>query len=370
MCHIYFMSLAIYRKYRPKSFGDVLGQEYLVEIFKNAARKDKFSHAYLFYGPRGTGKTTTARLVAKTANCLDKEHLERWGESCNKCVSCNEINSGRAMDIIEIDAASNRGIDEIRNLKESIRLSPSSCRYKVFIIDETHMLTTPAFNALLKILEEPPEHAILILATTEYEKLPATITSRTQRFYLRRLTIEEILKKLKIIADKEKIKITDDGLELVAAAAEGSLRDAESLLDQVSSLTDNANLKSVESIIGRVGFRRVSELVDYIVSSDLKGALRHLSQLNDVGANIADLNKELVHYLRRTLSLKFDPELESIFEKELTKEEMDKLKKHSAAADIDKQIKLIKSLIRAYSDMRYSPFPHVPLEIAIIENLK
>lgn len=364
------MSLAFYRKYRPKLFSEVVGQEYLVEIFRNASRQNRFAHAYLFYGPRGVGKTTTARLVAKAINCQKEDYLKKEGEPCGECSACVEIDGGRAMDVIEIDAASNRGIDEIRNLKENVKVYPSSLRRKVFIIDEAHMLTKEAFNALLKILEEPPEHAVMILATTEYEKLPATIVSRTQRYFLKKLSIGEITQKLRTIVASEKIKIADDALELIAAAAEGGLRDAESLLDQVATMTDSADLKSVESIVGRVGFRRVIELSDFIVKKDLTGALKYLSGLYETGANIVDLNKELINYSRRTLMVKLDPQTINLFEQDLTKEELAQLKTHAELANLDQQISLIKLLIRAYSEARYSPFPHVPLEVAIIENLK
>lgn len=364
------MSLAIYRKYRPTNFAEVVGQEYLVEIMKNTIKKDRFAHAYLFYGPRGTGKTTTARLIAKAVNCLDEKFLKEQGEPCNKCRACQEIGVGRAMDVVEIDAASNRGIDEIRGLKEGIRVVPSSLRRKVFIIDETHMLTKEAFNALLKILEEPPEHAMLILATTEYEKIPATISSRTQRFHLQKLTVQQIVNKLKKIVKNEQLAIAEDALELIAAAAEGGLRDAESLLDQVASLTDQADLKSVESIIGRVGFRRVLDLFDYLMADDLKGSLKYVGQLTESGTNLSDLNKELIKYCRRAMALKLNPELGEVFKNELTTEEYKKLEEQAARIDVPRQINLIKSLIRAFGEMRYSPFPQVPLEIALIENLR
>jgi DNA polymerase III subunit gamma/tau len=230
------MAQALYRKYRPKKLEDVLGQETNVEILKNAAKSGRLGQAYIFHGPRGTGKTTTARLLAKLLNCEKRRTDPAFalqGEPCNECRACREIDAQNSFDVIEIDAASNRGIDEIRNLKESIKTSPASSAYKIYIIDEAHMLTGAAFNALLKTLEEPPKHAVIVLATTEYEKLPATITSRAQRFTFKKLSKITIIQKLSTMAKLEKIKIDEPALELVAAAAEGSFRDAESLLDQL-----------------------------------------------------------------------------------------------------------------------------------------
>lgn len=367
------MSLAIYRKYRPLSLKDLVGQDLVTEVLQNAASRDQISHAYLFYGPRGTGKTSAARILAKIANCEtranDKEFAKK-GEPCNKCRPCTEITEGRALDVIEIDAASNRGIDEIRNLKEGIRLSPTSYTYKVFIIDEAHQLTKQAADALLKILEEPPSHGIFILATTDYDKLSATIISRTQRFHFKRIPTQLIYKKLKAISEKEKLKIEDAALELIAAAAEGSFRDAESLIEQVSSM-GTGKLDGVENILGKVGFTRTSTLATHILENNLESAIEYLAEINDGGFNLVQLAKDLIHYFRRVLALKFDPQLEKVFERELTSDELKKLKEHGALIkDDQKTINLVKSLIRAYADMRYSPFPLVPLELAIIENLK
>lgn len=365
--------LALYRKYRPKKLEDVLGQEIIVEVLKNAAINDKFSHAYLFYGPRGSGKTTTARLIAKLVNCEKRQSDEKFkliGEPCNKCQSCIEIDENKAFDVIEIDAASNRGIDEIRNLKEGIKFSPTSYKYKVYIIDECHQLTKDAFNALLKTLEEPPTHAIFILATTEIEKMPATIVSRTQRFYFKRLSLVKISEKLKSIIKVEKIKADDNALELIAASAEGSVRDAESLLDQIASLEEKIDLESVEKILGRVGFQRTAEMAELLIKNDLEKSLNYLSQINEGGYNLIQFNKDLIHYFRRVLSFKFSPILENEFKKELTESELNSIKNLSKIIDENKAINLIKSLIRAYTEMKYSPFAIVPLEVTIIENLK
>ncbi len=382
------MALAIYRKYRPKTLSDVLGQEAIAEILKNAARLDRLAHAYLFYGPKGSGKTTTARIIAKIANCEKRQQdpeFKKQGEPCNQCRACLEIDKGHAMDVIEIDAASNRGIDEIRNLKENIRTSPSSYSHKVYIIDEAHQLTKDAFNALLKTLEEPPAHAILILVTTEFEKMPATITSRTQKFHFRKLPLITIVDKLKSIIKTENIKITDQAIELIAAVSGGSFRDAESLLDQIISLekgTDGPtgspqakiDAEDIEKVLGQVAFLKTAELAELLIKKDLAAALDYLSSISEGGYNLVQFNKDLIHYLRRVLALKFSPELEKHFSRELTDKELSLVKKHSqminSSVGEQKTIDLIKSLIRAYTEMRYSPFAIVPLEVAIIENLK
>lgn len=382
--------LAIYRKYRPKKLEDVLGQETTVQIIKNQASAGKLAHAYLFFGQRGCGKTTTARIIAKLANCQtrakDKEFF-KLGEPCNNCATCKEIDRGVSLDVIEIDAASNRGIDEIRNLKESIRLSPSSSLYKIIIVDEVHQLTKEAFNALLKTLEEPPKHAILILATTEFEKVPATISSRAQRFHFKKVTIKQIVEKLKSICEAEKIKYSPDTLEIIASAAEGSFRDAESLLDQIVSLTQTLTGKTlantennpqssaitvsdVEKTIGKAGLLKLAEFAELLIKGDLEKSLKYLNKINEDGLNIAQFNKDLIHYFRRVLALKFSPTLETDFEKILTEQEISKIKEHSQKIDVQKTINLVKSLIRAYSEIRYSPFATIPMEIAVIENLK
>ncbi len=367
------MAQALYRKYRPKKLEDVLGQDTNVQILKNAAKAGHLGQAYIFYGARGTGKTTTARLIAKLLNCEKRRNDPKFaalGEPCNECRECLSIDAQNSFDVVEIDAASNRGIDEIRNLKENIKTSPTSGAYKVYIIDEAHMLTGAAFNALLKTLEEPPKHAVIIMATTEYEKLPATIVSRAQRFVFKKQAKATIMTKLSTIAKAEKIKINDDVLELIAAAGEGSFRDAESLLEQISSF-DKAtaiSLEDAERITGRTGLRRVHELAALMLGKDVKGALATLSALNDDGHNLVQFTKDLIHYFRKVLSLSINPSLEATFEKDLTKDEVAAVKKLGTTTDTATLVKIIKALIRAYAEMRYSPFAIVPLEVAIVEN--
>ncbi len=364
--------LALYRKYRPLAFEDLVGQEHVVRILKEAARQEKLAHAYLFAGPRGTGKTTTARLIAKIANCEKRSNDAKFtakGEPCNECAACRAIDEGHAIDVVEIDAASNRGIDEIRNLKESVRVTPSTARYKVFIIDEAHMLTKDAWNALLKTLEEPPAHVILILATTEIEKVPLTISSRTQKFYFKRATLQEITKKLKKVVDDEGIKISNEALNLVATSAEGSFRDAESLLDQLISLDDkDITLPEVEHMIGKVGFDKLSRFAGLLLEEDVDDALATLAEIEDGGFNLVQFTKDLIQYLRRVTVLATNPKMEEYFKEELMEEHL-KTITDAAKLFTPAHVKLLEALMEAYGEMRYSQFPIIPLEVALLNAL-
>ncbi|MCS6789251.1 MAG: DNA polymerase III subunit gamma/tau [Patescibacteria group bacterium] len=367
------MKLALYRKYRPKNFSEIIGQETTVLILKNAAIQNKIGHAYIFYGSRGTGKTTTARILAKVLNCKKRQEDSKFselGEPCNECEICQAIDNNSFLDVVEIDAASNRGIDEIRNLKEGVQTSPSLGKYKIYIIDEVHMLTGAAFNALLKTLEEPPRHAIFILATTEYEKLPSTIISRAQRFLFKKVSALKILEKLKEIKEQENILIDDEALELIARSSEGSLRDAESILDQISSSAQKITLDLVEELIGKSSLKIIDQLTEMILKNDLASSLEYIRKLNDDGYNASQITKDLISYLRKIIVLHVNPKFTDNFQNDFTKEELKRLIDLSKLVNLDKHTVFLKYLIRAYSEIRYSPFSFIPLEIALIENLK
>ncbi len=370
------MALAYYRKYRPRSFHELLGQEETARILQNAAKKGGLAHAYLFYGLHGTGKTTTARLLAKLFNCERRRSdavFARKGEPCNECTTCAEIDKGTFGDLVEIDAASNRGIDEIRNLKEGVHIAPSRGTHRVYIIDEAHMLTKDAFNALLKTLEEPPAHAVFILATTEYEKLPATIVSRTQRFLFRKIPKRIIAEKLQRIAKEEGISLDQGALDLLAASAEGSMRNAESLFHQLAASYKQraASLSSsdLQAITGRTSLEKLHLLATRLLEGDTAKSLAALEEFKREGADITRLAKDLIHYLRKVLALSVNRNLKNLFADEFTEEELDRLLSLTRIAPPEKQAAILRALIRAYSEIRYSPLAAAPLEVAIVEIL-
>ncbi len=296
------MYQALYRKWRPQTFDAVIGQEHVTETLKNQIRNDRLSHAYLFIGSRGTGKTTCARILARAVNC---EHPVD-GNPCGECAACRGILDGTIMDVVELDAASNNGVDNVRALREEALFSPTAVRKRVYIIDEVHMLSTAAFNALLKILEEPPEHLMFILATTELQKVPATILSRCQRHSFRRIDAQTLTAYLESIAAKEQLKLSHEAAELIARLAEGGVRDALSLLDQCSA-ADPIDLDAVYNTMGLAGNRRVAELLDGILNHDTEGTLRRFNGMWMDGKSPASLLGELGSLMRDVLMLHVAP---------------------------------------------------------------
>lgn len=297
---------ALYRAFRPQSFTDVVGQKHVTKTLKNAIIRNKESHAYLFSGPRGTGKTSIAKIFAKALNCQFGEE----GEPCNECDVCISITDGSANDVIEIDAASNNGVDEIRSLREKVKYAPSLTQYKVYIIDEVHMLTTGAFNALLKTLEEPPDHAIFILATTEPHKIPATIISRTQRFDFKAIENNEIIERLKYVADSESIEYNDEALDYISRTAEGGMRDALSIMDQVIAYSnDIITLDDAVMITGGIKQDALNEWLKLIENKDSRAAFIQYHQFIDEGKDPTRLIHELVYYIRDIILMKHSNEM-------------------------------------------------------------
>ncbi|MFA5842200.1 MAG: DNA polymerase III subunit gamma/tau [Candidatus Gracilibacteria bacterium] len=332
--------LALYRKYRPQSFDNLVGQEAIRTTLLNATRSGHLSHGYLFCGPRGTGKTTTARLVAKAINCISPTPE---GEPCNKCEYCTLMNEGRLMDIIEIDAASNRGIDEIRDLREKIKFAPNQAPHKVYIIDEVHMLTPPAFNALLKTLEEPPAHAYFILATTEIHKIPETIISRCQRFDFHRIEEDVIVERLRHIAKQEQIETEDEALKIIARSAEGGMRDAISLFEQIVS--DGKLLQAqVVQVLGLTGHHSIHPLFEALQEKDAKVALAEIQNVYKEGADLSQFTREFLNLLRTHL--------------------LDSLGKKEVMVRILRWVRLFQE---AGKELRYSMIPELPLEVAVIK---
>lgn len=298
---------ALYRKYRPTNFSSIVGQDVIVDILKNSIINNKVSHAYLFTGPRGTGKTSTAKILAHAVNCLNFTN-----DICGECSICKSLDLNDS-DIVEIDAASNNGVDEIRSLRDNVNLMPAFCKYKIYIIDEVHMLSTGAFNALLKTLEEPPSHVIFILATTEPNKIPLTILSRCQRFDFNKINMNDLISRLKYIVNEEGRVVSDNILEQIAKISDGGLRDAINLLDQVLSLPDeNINIDEVEKLSGKISTQSVYDLFSYIINNDLVSILNFSTYMFDNGKNYKDLADSMLSFLR---DISINTEVPNYFDK-------------------------------------------------------
>ncbi len=366
----------LYRKHRPRSFDEVVGQDVIVRILKNFLKqRDRLPQGYLFAGQRGTGKTTTARIFAKVLNCLAD-----GDEPCGTCRNCEALSTNQFMDLIEIDAASNRGIDEIRNLKEHIGFRPIQGKYKVFILDEAHQLTEPAWNALLKTLEEPPPGVIFILATTEPEKIPTTILSRVQRFDFRRIGNREIIEKLKRVAAVEGAQIDEAALTLIADESQGSMRDAETLFEKLalSSLPAEASAKAgekgtiteqlVEEFLGKVSHHHVLSFLALVLEKKLEEALNAVHKIYEEGFDLHIFNRSVIKSLRELLLLKIHPAWKTQLERDYTPELLEKMHALVAATTADELKRALKTFYEADALLRREPpVPTLPIELAIAE---
>lgn len=352
------MYQTLYRKYRPNSFDEVVGQDIIIKTLKNEIKYNQLNHAYLFTGPRGTGKTSIAKILAKTINCSDIHD----GVACNKCVNCTQIKNHQSTDIIEIDAASNNGVDEIRELKSKVNLVPSSGKYKVYIIDEVHMLTIGAFNALLKTLEEPPAHIIFILATTDPHKIPTTILSRCQRFDFKRISINSLMQRLNVIINNEKIKIDDEAVAEIARLSDGGMRDALSMLDQVISYSvDKITVEDVHEINGTLSQVQLKSIIEYLIEKNLSSELELIDRLNDNGKNLVKLTEEIIQFLRNLLLCQTAPKY---FEQQNYNKEM--YQKISREIKYNVLLEMIKEFNLTLSEMKYANNPKLLLEILLI----
>lgn len=357
----------LYRKYRPATFSEVVGQEHVIKTLQGALTTGRIGHAYLFTGPRGTGKTTLARLLAKSLNC---EKRSRDGDCDNSCSFCLAINENRSMDLIEIDAASNRGIDDIRSLKESALVSAPGGKYKVFIVDEVHMLTKDAFNALLKVLEEPPTGVVFILATTEPHKILATVLSRVQRFDFKRLTPRQILGKLKQMSKAEHITIDTEGLSAIAASSDGALRDAEVALSKVFASNDNKKEISsgdVYSTLGLIPANYHSEFLGYLIANDKNKAIDFVARIYSGGIDVEHFTSGFVEYLRRVLIHTISPAVLASVGEELLDNDVKVIATYSGSLTQDQLIRMLNSFVTAKEGMKSSPIPQLPLELAVLE---
>jgi DNA polymerase-3 subunit gamma/tau len=356
------MTQALYRKYRPREWDQVVGQDHVVTTLKNAIAADRVAHAYLFAGSRGTGKTTLARLLAKSVNCLNPDPAKRPD---NACENCKAVNENRFLDLIEIDAASNTSVDDVRDLRDKINFSPSQGKYKIYIIDEVHMLSTAAFNALLKTLEEPPPHAIFVLATTEIHKIPATVLSRCQRHEFRRVPVDEIVKQLKMIIKAEQIQADDDALIQIARQSAGGMRDAISLLDQLASTGDKISLALAQTVLGTATSQTVLDIVSSVMDHDPARGLETIHRALDAGADPRSLARQIVEYLRGLMLI----QMGNVNQVEATADVKKQMQSHARSFSTGDVLRMMKAFNSAATDLRGGWQPSLGLELALAEVL-
>ena len=358
---VFGMYQVLYRKWRPKVFSDVVGQPHITSTLKNEIRAGRHSHAYLFTGSRGTGKTTCAKILAKAVNCLNPVN----GDPCNECEICRGIDNGTIMDVIEIDAASNNGVDNIRDIRQEANFTPAKCKYRVYIIDEVHMLSTGAFNALLKTLEEPPEHVKFILATTEVHKLPATILSRCQRFDFRRIPSEDMISRMNYIAEKEGMTLDGDAAMLISRISDGGMRDALSLLDQCMGRDMHVTAELVGDVAGLTSKDYLFRLADSLCDSDCAKAMEILDELHSSSCDMERLCSELINHYRSLMVVKTVRRAEGILV--CTKEEYEQTKAQSERYTLENILKCVDLLQAALTNMKKGVNKRIEMEMAVIK---
>ncbi|MGE7271764.1 DNA polymerase III subunit gamma/tau [Brevibacillus panacihumi] len=352
---------ALYRVYRPQTFEDVVGQEHVTITLRNALREGRLSHAYLFNGPRGTGKTSAAKIMSKAVNCEQPQD----GEPCNECATCRAITEGSVTDVLEIDAASNRGVEEIRDIRDKVKFAPSDVRYKVYIIDEVHMLTTEAFNALLKTLEEPPSHVLFILATTEPHKLPATIISRCQRFDFHRIPLQVMVNLLHKICLSQGVRVEEQALQLVAKLAEGGARDALSLLDQAISYSkDEVRASDIMQITGTVAQSYFSTLALHIVERDVAKVMEQFDRVMVQGKDPEQFLQDFLYYYRDMLLLKTAPQLEEIIERTMIDDQFVEVAQKHTLPELYAKIEVCN---QALTQLKWSTYARVLVELTLVK---